>query len=122
MFYFFFSSRRRHTRSLCDWSSDVCSSDLLGFEAGADDEFGRAAADIDDQAPLRGRRKTVRHAEIDQARFFAPVNDFYGKPERSFRFGEELPGILGDAQRAGADNPHRSPWKPAQPLAEAPER
>src|SRR5438034_8676145 len=27
---FFFSSRRRHTRSLCDWSSDVCSSDLSG--------------------------------------------------------------------------------------------
>src|SRR5947207_15113263 len=30
MLYFFFSSRRRHTRSLCDWSSDVCSSDLRG--------------------------------------------------------------------------------------------
>src|ERR671933_1486864 len=28
-FSFFFSSRRRHTRSLCDWSSDVCSSDLI---------------------------------------------------------------------------------------------
>src|SRR5689334_24703037 len=27
--YFFFSSRRRHTRWNCDWSSDVCSSDLL---------------------------------------------------------------------------------------------
>src|SRR5204862_5330607 len=27
-FCFFFSSRRRHTRSLRDWSSDVCSSDL----------------------------------------------------------------------------------------------
>src|SRR5260221_4767518 len=27
---FFFSSRSRHTRSLCDWSSDVCSSDLGG--------------------------------------------------------------------------------------------
>src|SRR5256886_12367256 len=26
---FFFSSRRRHTRFDCDWSSDVCSSDLL---------------------------------------------------------------------------------------------
>src|SRR5690349_9526996 len=26
---FFFSSRRRHTRSLRDWSSDVCSSDLI---------------------------------------------------------------------------------------------
>src|SRR5438132_10816231 len=29
MLQFFFSSRRRHTRSLCDWSSDVCSSDLF---------------------------------------------------------------------------------------------
>src|SRR6476661_8847992 len=27
-FFFFFSSRRRHTRFKCDWSSDVCSSDL----------------------------------------------------------------------------------------------
>src|SRR5258706_5003705 len=26
--YFFFSSRRRHTRLVSDWSSDVCSSDL----------------------------------------------------------------------------------------------
>src|SRR2546430_2916758 len=26
--HFFFSSRRRHTRVDCDWSSDVCSSDL----------------------------------------------------------------------------------------------
>src|SRR2546430_4108296 len=26
---FFFSSRRRHTRFDCDWSSDVCSSDLI---------------------------------------------------------------------------------------------
>src|SRR5688572_32975630 len=28
---FFFSSRRRHTRFDCDWSSDVCSSDLREF-------------------------------------------------------------------------------------------
>src|SRR5260370_41894578 len=28
--FFFFSSRRRHTRFKCDWSSDVCSSDLTG--------------------------------------------------------------------------------------------
>src|SRR6266480_4364273 len=27
--FFFFSSRRRHTRLTCDWSSDVCSSDLF---------------------------------------------------------------------------------------------
>src|SRR5690242_15821345 len=29
---FFFSSRRRHTRLTCDWSSDVCSSDLRDQE------------------------------------------------------------------------------------------
>src|SRR5688572_5861642 len=29
LFFFFFSSRRRHTRFDCDWSSDVCSSDLM---------------------------------------------------------------------------------------------
>src|SRR5256886_11247003 len=28
---FFFSSRRRHTRFDCDWSSDVCSSDLTAW-------------------------------------------------------------------------------------------
>src|SRR5437867_12093475 len=28
---FFFSSRRRHTRSYGDWSSDVCSSDLFPY-------------------------------------------------------------------------------------------
>src|SRR2546430_13494266 len=31
-FFFFFSSRRRHTRFDCDWSSDVCSSDLAQDE------------------------------------------------------------------------------------------
>src|SRR5260221_14714430 len=35
MEYSFFSSRRRHTRSLCDWSSDVCSSDLATLSAAA---------------------------------------------------------------------------------------
>src|SRR5438046_8423624 len=35
--FFFFSSRRRHTRLVSDWSSDVCSSDLaeaVGFVPG----------------------------------------------------------------------------------------
>src|SRR5437588_12514415 len=36
--FFFFSSRRRHTRSLCDWSSDVCSSDL---GIGANEKFAQ---------------------------------------------------------------------------------
>ena len=33
--FFFFSSRRRHTRLVSDWSSDVCSSDLAVLKAGA---------------------------------------------------------------------------------------
>src|SRR2546430_2874933 len=33
LFFFFFSSRRRHTRFDCDWSSDVCSSDLATNQA-----------------------------------------------------------------------------------------
>src|SRR2546422_11472020 len=32
--FFFFSSRRRHTRCSRDWSSDVCSSDLLSAHLG----------------------------------------------------------------------------------------
>src|SRR2546430_13673306 len=32
--WFFFSSRRRHTRFDCDWSSDVCSSDLRRMKPG----------------------------------------------------------------------------------------
>src|SRR5437867_25512 len=44
VYVFFFSSRRRHTRSYGDWSSDVCSSDLeyptrpvwLGFKCRQD--------------------------------------------------------------------------------------
>src|SRR6266853_2503986 len=31
LFFFFFSSRRRHTRFDCDWSSDVCASDLAAL-------------------------------------------------------------------------------------------
>src|SRR2546430_3175176 len=31
VFAYFFSSRRRHTRFDCDWSSDVCSSDLASL-------------------------------------------------------------------------------------------
>src|SRR5688572_33167016 len=40
--FFFFSSRRRHTRFDCDWSSDVCSSDLaLRGDPAANEILGR---------------------------------------------------------------------------------
>src|SRR5438045_7273269 len=43
MFLFFFSSRRRHTRCLSDWSSDVCSSDLIEHLGRAHVDAGLAA-------------------------------------------------------------------------------
>src|SRR5699024_11656489 len=49
---FFFSSRRLHTMSKRDWSSDVCSSDLFGddiqgfFPKSFDDFFGSGRSDI----------------------------------------------------------------------------
>src|SRR2546430_6716469 len=42
-FLFFFSSRRRHTRFDCDWSSDVCSSDLQFLVCQQQKRFGTAA-------------------------------------------------------------------------------
>src|SRR2546430_5072946 len=38
--FFFFSSRRRHTRFDCDWSSDVCSSDLPTGKRGTAETIG----------------------------------------------------------------------------------
>src|SRR5256885_6365491 len=46
MVFFFFSSRRRHTRLQGDWSSDVCSSDLTSMLS-AIDHVGLAVEDID---------------------------------------------------------------------------
>src|SRR6266508_2514483 len=50
-FCFFFSSRRRHTRWPRDWSSDVCSSDLVGLPSGAGEVHlrdGQVGGDRDD--------------------------------------------------------------------------
>src|SRR2546430_7532501 len=44
--FFFFSSRRRHTRFDCDWSSDVCSSDLLSLAIGRNGQNVRLASEL----------------------------------------------------------------------------
>src|SRR5436189_3777474 len=54
-FLFFFSSRRRHTRYIGDWSSDVCSSDLFhASSTRADGSLTRFLRGLADGA-LRGR-------------------------------------------------------------------
>src|SRR2546427_784843 len=77
---FFFSSRRRHTRFDCDWSSDVCSSDLaLGSElldalarAGTSEVRIEAVAvpvamalDLDARAGEEPRCKDLVHAKAE---------------------------------------------------------
>src|SRR5256886_6264062 len=67
--FFFFSSRRRHTRFDCDWSSDVCSSDLavvtysnesktrlLGVDKKLIKEFGAVSQQV-----ARDMARGVRH-------------------------------------------------------------
>src|SRR5260221_1248238 len=51
---FFFSSRRRHTRSLCDWSSDVCSSDLTYSSRNVAYSFAVAWRNEGGICPLKG--------------------------------------------------------------------
>src|SRR5256885_6463396 len=59
-YFFFFSSRRRHTRLQGDWSSDVCSSDLPD-RRGAPAALGRAHAPGADAARRHpGDRKSTR--------------------------------------------------------------
>src|SRR3712207_9259628 len=54
---FFFSSRRRHTRYWRDWSSDVCSSDLVEDTSHAvAEELMQAAAYVDVLIPRGGAR------------------------------------------------------------------
>ena len=48
----FFSSRRRHTRSVCDWSSDVCSSDLITYGSRATSGAIEAVVINDDDIDL----------------------------------------------------------------------
>src|SRR5690242_21447964 len=50
-FFFFFSSRRRHTRLTCDWSSDVCSSDLRRHPVQRFEELGQVCDPVLEQVP-----------------------------------------------------------------------
>src|SRR2546430_16083385 len=65
--FFFFSSRRRHTRFDCDWSSDVCSSDLIDA-----DKAGVAVSD-------RGFIPVDKQMRTNMPHIFA-IGDIVGQP------------------------------------------
>src|SRR3989475_919943 len=68
-FFFFFSSRRRHTRFDCDWSSDVCSSDLLlVLRDLTRDEQEPPAARLGAVGVADGSRERRRVVELDPLR------------------------------------------------------
>src|SRR5690349_23102406 len=69
MNFFFFSSRRRHTRSLRDWSSDVCSSDLVAARAGR-------------QSPDRDGGKEVEHRDAEEGDVETRERQFLTADER----------------------------------------
>src|SRR2546430_7302704 len=81
--FFFFSSRRRHTRFDCDWSSDVCSSDLslscafCGGPVGAicGEEVFYCISNFDD---VRLRRKMSGIEELN-----LPARDVFSERLRS---------------------------------------
>src|SRR5438034_8154317 len=65
VYFFFFSSRRRHTRSLCDWSSDVCSSDLFLLGAAPHDR-----GYVHERVALHGQDREIGGGEL-----FGPVRE-----------------------------------------------
>src|SRR5258705_810916 len=69
---FFFSSRRRHTRCLSDWSSDVCSSDLMTSSGGMRslDEAAQSAVQLALSGPaggVVGAAAIARLLDVDRA-------------------------------------------------------
>src|SRR5690606_39887838 len=58
--FFFFSSRRRHTRFSRDWSSDVCSSDLLKVD------LAEIVGDLVDRFGTRTRELLGDRGELDR--------------------------------------------------------
>src|SRR6266567_4853859 len=70
--FFFFSSRRRHTRFDCDWSSDVCSSDLVDDELRG--RIGKIATEAAAAVGYTGAGTIegllVTHEEATEAEYF----------------------------------------------------
>src|SRR5947207_5262160 len=78
MLCFFFSSRRRHTRSLCDWSSDVCSSDL--FRIG----LVRMERAIKEKMSVYQEMSTAMPHDLVNAKpVMAAIREFFGSSQLS---------------------------------------
>src|SRR5258705_1550425 len=88
---FFFSSRRRHTRCLSDWSSDVCSSDLVTERAKSSHEPASAKEStvivIDDDLAMRATLSSLFRSIGLRVELFGSAHEFSRSEER--RVGKE---------------------------------
>src|SRR6266571_2217910 len=88
--FFFFSRRRRHTRLTCDWSSDVCSSDL-GFATAVHQHHGADRAQrIGARGDPLGAIELVA-AEFDDAHAQHASPAVSGNPSITFMFWMACP-------------------------------
>src|SRR5690606_39812357 len=73
--FFFFSSRRRHTRFSRDWSSDVCSSDLPSSSTG---EMMRSLTDLAEtlELPVESTQDKAVPAVLEALRLGVPYRDW----------------------------------------------
>src|SRR5437016_6548188 len=74
-FRFFFSSRRRHTRLVSDWSSDVCSSDLSASGIEPPPATISPASYRKALVPSTVQRRVVGRRSLDAIPFLPPVLD-----------------------------------------------
>ncbi len=103
-------------------AADIQRLHQLGGVAVADDEFGRAAADIDDQPIAGAGGRIVRRAQVDQPGLLAAGDHLDRKAERVLCLDQELGRVLGHAQRIGGDRAHLVRREFAQAVAETPQR
>src|SRR5437016_9614948 len=74
---FFFSSRRRHTRLVSDWSSDVCSSDLKappGYSKNRVAAYPRLADDSSVKSKRSHAMNTADYARVERAILYLDKN------------------------------------------------
>src|SRR5207248_8957699 len=74
LFLFFFSSRRRHTRSYGDWSSDVCSSDLWRDQLLGGQQRGEAISS-DRLVKMAAAVSSIHNVQYHSAYFMRVIMD-----------------------------------------------
>src|SRR2546430_9809636 len=94
---FFVSSRRRHTRFDCDWSSDVCSSDLRPFDSLCQEATASASSE-DLITPGRFEFELSRRSSV-----LIFTMEGHASSQRNEHVGAFLAGLIQDDSTSGRD-------------------